>query len=176
MDRVRTERSATRRVLGRALLVLGGAAAAWALGTATASADTGVDFAEDLGAAIESAPLPDSPFVAGGKAAVVDLVDRTLTVLHVEDGAKAVDEFGKTVAKHFSKAATPGQRVDNLLPDLPDLSRGPAPPRRTAPSPSRRSPGGRSPCPLRNRSGTACPPRRRPRPPTRTPPPGAARR
>ena len=122
MDRVRTERSATRRVLGRALLVLGGAAAAWALGSATAAADTGVDLAEQFGAAVESAPLPDTPIVTGGKAAVVDLVDRTLTVLHVEDGAKAVDEFGKTVTRRFADAATPGQHVSNLLPDLPDLS------------------------------------------------------
>ncbi|UVS82677.1 hypothetical protein [Actinokineospora sp. UTMC 2448] len=119
MDPVRTGRTATRRLFARALLVLGGAAAAWALGTATAAADTGVDLVADLGAVVESAP--ERVLAHDG----VAVVESALTHLHVEDGAKAAvdrfDEVGETVAEHFGHAA-PGQQVDDLLPSLPDLS------------------------------------------------------
>ncbi|MFC5285563.1 hypothetical protein ACFPM7_00735 [Actinokineospora guangxiensis] len=128
MAAVRTERSATRRVLGRVLFVLGGAAAAWAIGSATAAADTGSDLARDLGATVAAAPLPDSPVIAEGKSVVVDVIDGALNVLHfdeVEDGAKAaVDKVGESFAKHLDRglAATPGRQVSDLLPDLPDIS------------------------------------------------------
>ncbi|MGW5051216.1 hypothetical protein [Actinokineospora sp. NPDC004072] len=133
---MRTGRTAARRLFARALLVLGGAAAAWALGTATAAADTGADLVPDLGAIVESAADP---------AAGADLVERALTALPVQDGAKVaveqVDEVGATVAEHFGHAK-PGQPVEDLLPDLPALSPLPDPgaadgPLAVAPEPGR---------------------------------------
>ncbi|MGX7823788.1 hypothetical protein ACTG9Q_01725 [Actinokineospora sp. 24-640] len=120
---MRRERTATRRLLSRALLVLGGAAAAWAVSAGTAAADAGAGLPRDLGVAIEAAPT-SYPVLTEGTAAVADLVGDVAHVLRspvdpvIEDGANSAV---REVAQKLSHT-TPGQQVDTPLPLLPDLS------------------------------------------------------
>ncbi|WP_026316547.1 hypothetical protein [Actinokineospora enzanensis] len=124
MDQQPRETTALRRALSRTLLVLGGTlastAAAWAISTATAAADTAnpADLSDDLRAVVGSVATLGQPAPAGDQQ-TVPVLDRVgvlvdhpvadrMTASLASTGnqaAQAVDKFGKDVAEQLSTPA-----------------------------------------------------------------------
>ncbi|WP_026421766.1 hypothetical protein [Actinokineospora inagensis] len=117
-DDVQTrEATATRRVLSRALLVLGGTlagtAAAWAFATATASADVATDLQHDLRSVVDAAP--DAPALVDVKTALVGLTDRVGTLVGEPVDATRVTEVSHQATRTATQAT---QAVDQFGRDL----------------------------------------------------------
>ncbi|MGQ0839528.1 hypothetical protein [Actinokineospora sp.] len=146
MDQAKRETTAlVRRVVSRALFVLGGTvattAAAWAISSATAVADTTADLQHNLRSAVEALPVLDAPALADGKALVIGVTDSLGRIIgepmDPDFGAHAqesVEEFGRQIAEHLTPKPLSVERIDTVVESLTELSPAPvAPPAAEAP-------------------------------------------
>ncbi|MCG8918005.1 hypothetical protein L6E12_19680, partial [Actinokineospora sp. PR83] len=138
MDQEQREPSAAlRRALSRTLLVLGGAvattAAAWAITTATASAD---DAPSDLPTlpSVEISQL-QVPSVVGAPELVEQLADGVGRLLDPDRATTAVEDLGRDVTEHLTPPPTaPAQVVDEVVGEITaPVEQQPAPPAAAAP-------------------------------------------
>ncbi|MGH3864496.1 hypothetical protein [Actinokineospora sp.] len=121
MDRVKTEKTtaAMRRVLSRSLMVLGGAvattAAAWAISSASATADTSFDFPVFPSEGTQSAPAPmELPVVSDLTGSIGRIIGESDPNFG-EHAKEAFDEFGHKITEHFEKAASlPVDAIDDV--------------------------------------------------------------
>lgn len=108
-----------RRVLSRTLMVLGGAvattAAAWAISSATASADSSFDFPMFPSEGTQSAPAPtDHPGVADLAGSIGRIIGEP-DPRFGEHAKEAFDEFGRKITEHFEDAASlPVDAIDGV--------------------------------------------------------------
>ena len=132
----RESSAALRRALSRTLLVLGGAvattAAAWAISTATASAD-----APPAPPALPSVEISQLqvPSVVGAPELVEQLADGVGRLLDPDRAKTAVEDFGRDVTQHLTPPPTaPAQVDDGVVGEITaPVEQQPAPPAATAP-------------------------------------------